>query len=230
MSGFRSRLARQGITVEQFAFQFVVVLLGVYLAIFFESKAEERALQADARATLVNVLQELRTDQADIEETLAEQADLGEASAALRDLLAIASPAEEPAIDSLLSGRLAFNPTVFPRRAAYSALLSSGRFAAITSDELTLSLADLYEHHYPRLENLGELYDENYLDEFYHLAQTHWDFSGQRLIERGGASNVVLRNAAERHRVFGNAYQSQLASTLEAVRAVSDRIEAYLGR
>ena len=60
MAKLRKRMSSQGITLEQFAFQFVVVLLGVYLAILFESKAEDRSRAADARAMLVSVLAEPR--------------------------------------------------------------------------------------------------------------------------------------------------------------------------
>ena len=47
--------------------------------------------------------------------------------------LTIASSSEESAIRCLLNGPLYFNPTVFPRRAAYTTLISSGGLAAITS-------------------------------------------------------------------------------------------------
>ena len=66
MPGLRKRIASEGITPLQFAFQLVVVLLGVYLAIHFESKAEDRSRQAEALAMLGNVLGELELDEEEL--------------------------------------------------------------------------------------------------------------------------------------------------------------------
>ncbi len=67
MIGLKKNLTSQGITPYQFAFQFVVVILGVYLAIVFEGKAEDRARANDANAMLVRVLSELTLDEGEME-------------------------------------------------------------------------------------------------------------------------------------------------------------------
>lgn len=71
MLNWRSRLASQGITWEQLVFQFVIVVLGVYLAIAFEGRAEDRARVAQAHDLLERVLKELTLDESHIKEIMA---------------------------------------------------------------------------------------------------------------------------------------------------------------
>ena len=86
MAGLNQKLSKQGITPYQFAFQFVVVLLGVYLAIFFEGKAQSREQEQDARAMLESVLREIELDENDISETLTAQGEMEQSYAALAGL------------------------------------------------------------------------------------------------------------------------------------------------
>ena len=107
MAAFKKNLTSQGITPHQFVFQFVVVLLGVYLAIFFEGKAESRAQEAEARSLLERVFAEIELDEADMAETLRDQERMEEAYGALAGLLTIASSVEEPATKRWGDGRYA---------------------------------------------------------------------------------------------------------------------------
>lgn len=137
------------------------------LAILFENKAEDRSREDDARAMLANVLGELKFDEAEILDVRQVQDETVSAAETLMDLLAIASPAEDAAIDSIMNGPWVFNPTVFPRRSAYSALLAGGNMGYLSDTDLTLGLANLYEHHYVRLVNHGAWTDRISFDPFW---------------------------------------------------------------
>ena len=153
MTGLKKKFTSQGITLEQFAFQFVVILLGVYLAVVFEGKAGDRSRRGDADAMLATVLRELALDEQDMEVVLEGKREMARGFASFADLLVNPSQNDEAAIDSLLTGM--FDATVFPRRSAYTALLASGDLGYIAERDLSLLLVDLYEHHYVRLANLG---------------------------------------------------------------------------
>lgn len=186
MPGLLKRFKTQGISVEQFAFQFIVVLLGVYLAIFLEGKAEDRSRAAEARVMLQSVARELEFDEGEILRVRQEQAEYVLASETLLDLLETASPADEARIDSILDGPMLFNPTVFPRRAAFSALISSGNIGYLSEPDLALDLADLYDHHYLRLVNHGDYVDQTIASHFWPtLYARYLDRPGGRLRQYG---------------------------------------------
>ena len=174
MAGIRKKLSSQGITPAQFGFQFVVVLLGVYLAIFFENKAEDQSREADARTLLANVLSELELDEGEILGRRQDQLEAATAAESMMDLLAKASPADDAVMDSIMNEPWVFNPTVFPRRSAYSALVASGNMGYLSDTDLTLRLANLYEHHYVRLVRHGDWTDKISYDHFWPVVHAQY--------------------------------------------------------
>ena len=230
MADLRKRMFSQGISLEQFAFQFVVVLLGVYLAIFFENKAEDRSRAADARAMLVNVLGEMELDEEEILDRRQAQVETVRAAETLMDLLATASPAEDAAIDSIMSGpSWPSNPTVFPRRSAYSALVAGGNMGYLSDTDLTLRLANLYEHHYVRLVNHGDWTDRITYDHFWPVVNgQYWDKAHGRLVQRGEEANLGFWNLVhQRGRVAGK-YIIRLDELLVELRAIKASLQVYL--
>ena len=231
MAGLRKRFNTQGITLEQFAFQFIVVLLGVYLAIFFEGKAEDRSRAAEAGAMLQSVVGELEFDEREILEVRQAQAEYVSASETLMDLLMTASQAEEARIDSILDGPMMINLTVFPRRAAYSALVSSGNMGYLKDPDLALDLADLYEHHYVRLINHGDYLDQTIQGNFWPTMYARYlDRPNGRLRQFGEGANVEFRNLVYQQHIQHSTYINRLDEVLEEVRAAKGRLEEYLNQ
>jgi hypothetical protein len=225
------RLTSQGITWEQLAFQFVVVLLGVYLAISFESCAAERSRQEEAMGMLARVLEELRLDQAHFGEVIAEGGAKAPAFDALVSLMAAGSNDRGAEIDSLLSVHFFSFPTAFPRRAGYTAMVSGGYLTAIPDQGLAVRLANLYEHSYERARANGDLMDQ-WTKDTYLVFQNHWD-RGRRLFLKPGVDEVApARNA---WRDFGIVYcdwyiEVLLPPILEEVEVLMADLESYLDR
>ena len=124
MGKFNEGLKREGITWPQFFFQLVIVLLGVYLAIFFERKAQERSLAEDTAVMLRNVVTELEQDEGEIQRILGIVARKGEIARQMADLLARASQEDVPVLDSLMRAYVDNNRTAFVRKGAYASLVS----------------------------------------------------------------------------------------------------------
>lgn len=231
MFGFRKRLTSQGITWEQLAFQFVIILLGVYLAIALERWAEERGREEDAREMLTRVVDELRLDEAEIELALARADTISGAFDTLFALMSEGTNRDGERIDSLLDGPLFYFPTVFPRRAAYSALVSGGYLTAISDQDLAVSLADLYENRYARLMANNDFTDQNYMHAF--LAFTgQWDLDRHVFLNPGPAGTAVARNAMRNIKEnYVDWYAGfLLTETLASVIALRTDLESHLGR
>lgn len=227
----RSRLLAQGITWEQLAFQFVIVLLGVYLAISLESCAERRNRQEDTMALLTRILGELRLDQAHFEDVIAE----GEAKAppfdALLSLMADGSNNHGTQIDSLLNHHLFSYSTAFPRRAAYTAMVSGGYLTEIPDQDLAVRLANLYEHSYERVRANGDLVDQ-YRRGTFRSFQDHWDWEQRIFLNPGIAGIAPARNAWRDLRgVFLDYYiRAFLPQMLEEVDALRAELESFLAK
>ena len=228
MPGLRKRLTSEGITPLQFGFQLVVVLLGVYLAILFESKAEDRSRQAEALAMLGNVLGELELDEDELGRVIQRDREIHDAFVHLQDLLTAASEAEEAAVDSLLVS-LTYLDTPFLRGSAFAALVSSGDIGFIPETDLVLRLANLYEHQYDRLRNHGRLMDDTVQDSFWLPTRTtFWDFRYRRFLNRGEEANAVFWNLADGQRRQAANYLNRLEETLGEITAAKESLAAYL--
>ena len=179
----RFSLARQGITLGQFAFQLVIVAVGVYAAIVLQDRADRRSREAAAARMLAAIDLELSQDQAAIEQITTVQRDLERTFSAL----AVAVRAREGGDDvlqRLLGPDMPRNRTFFSRRAAYSTLVSAGHLEYIQDTALRLQLAQVYEHDYVRLHRNGELYDDIFQEVFRRALLDYWDYELRRPISR----------------------------------------------
>jgi len=227
MGRVSDRLKREGITWPQFFFQFVIVLLGVYLAILSERRAEENNLREDAEVILGNLLTELEQDEAELERIIQAQSSRLAAARRLGDVLARAAASDAPEVDSLVEYHIATNPTAFMRESAYSAMVTGGYFRTLIRTDLPVKLANLYERTYTRIGLTGELQDFEVFERFIPVMLNHFNMGESSFIEPGREANIQLRNAALRLVRTVNWYIGFLEETLNEVRAVKAEVSQY---
>lgn len=171
----------------------MLIVLSVYLAIVLEGWSQERSEHHEALASLTQLRAELVADRADLQDILEEQRLL---SVLYDDLLRwLATPETMPAdsVDAAL-GRLAVsNRTMFPRRGAWTSLVSGGQLSAIRNDALVAQLGGFYENVNDRLEYNGRDYDINLNEVVRVTVGSAWDKAQRR--PRGDV--VQLRNELE---------------------------------
>jgi len=221
-------LKRQGITWPQFFFQFVIVLLGVYLAVFFERKAQERSLAEDTTVMLQNVVTELGQDEGEILRILGNVAMKQEIALEMADLLARASQEDAPVLDSLMRAYVDNNRTAFVRKGAYASLVSGGYLRSLARTDLPALFADLYERTYTRVATNGGYQDFLYNEVIGPAYSEHLDIGHLRFIRPGPEANVRLRSALLRAAWGVDFYIGFLEDTLAQVREVKGAVEAYL--
>ena len=228
MGRFIDALKRERITWSQFFFQLVIVLLGVYLAIFFERKAQERSLAEDTAAMLQNVVTELEQDDAEIQRILGIVNNKKEIALEMVGLLARASQEDAPVLDSLMQAYMDNNRTAFVRKGAYTSMVSGGYLRSLARTELPARFAALYERTYTRVIVAGDLQDFNYAEVLAPAYTELMDMQNGRFIRPGPEANVHLRNELLRI-VWGvDFYITFLERTLVEVREVKGLVEAYL--
>ena len=228
MGRLSERLRREGVTWPQFFFQFVIVLLGVYLAVLSERRAEENSLQEDAEVILGNLLTELDQDEAELERIIQAQSRRLDALRRLGDVLASAAQSDAPEVDSLVERHIATNPTAFVRESAYSAMVTGGYLRTLVRTDIPVKLANVYERTYTRVGLTGELQDFEVFERFIPAMLSHFDMGETRFIEPGPEANVQSRNAALRLARTVDWYIGFLEETLGEVRVVQADVGQYL--
>lgn len=168
----------------------ILIVSSVYLAIFLEGWSQDRASHREAVVGLQQLRAELVADRADLQDILEEQRTLG---VLYDDLLRwLETPASMPvdSVDAAL-GRLAVsNRTMFPRRGAWTSLVSGGQLSSIGDADLVTRLGGFYENVNDRLEYNGRDYDYNLNEVVRVTVAGAWDKAGRR--PRGDL--VQLRN------------------------------------
>lgn len=222
------RLTSQGITWEQLLFQFVIVLVGVYLAIYLERSAKEAGDQARLHDMLGFLLDEIAQDERDIQSILetydAKLTALDRAHAAL----VRRSQRDADVIDSLYDNDGFGNRTVYVRRAAYTILSTSGLMAELREADLGFELSNLYEHLYPRLKYNGELLDQQ-TNEYRDVLQSHWDPVHHRFLQVSARQGASLAIAMDEYTNQHEYYRYLLRRAIESIDVVGPKIVRYLG-
>lgn len=144
----------------RWAGEFAVIVVSVYVAIFFENWNQDRVARETARVALGQLLGELREDLADFERIVATQAELAGDYQNLDRWLT--DPRSYPAdsVGAVLLRLGTENPTLFPRRASWRTMVSSGQLADLEAPALVQQLGQLYENIYSRIDYNSRFYDE----------------------------------------------------------------------
>jgi hypothetical protein len=203
-----------------------LIVASVYLAIVLEGWSSQRAEAADARAGLQQVRSELLADRADLQEILQEQREL---SALYQRLLAwLDAPASMPtdSVHRALVRLGATNRTMFPRRGAWTSMVSSGRLAAVGDDRLVARLGSFYGNITERLEYNGRDYDYN-LNEVARVTVSEvWDRSSREPI---GDLRSLRNQLAYVDLAWTQFYLDLLAEYEAELLAVLEDLDRHLG-
>lgn len=222
----RGNLAQQGITAAQLAFQLVVTVVGVYIAIYLQDASDQRARARAADRTLSAIAAELVADELTLDSIIDGQR--RQSAAMLAMAAAIRSPnVGDTAVHPILVVEQFSNRTFYPRAGAYDALLSTGQLEHIDDGRLRLLLAQIYEHDYDRLRRNGELSDLVWLEVLRRAQLDYWDFEMRRPVSDPAAA-MRMSNAAHRVESFAGNYIRVMEATRDRVRAARRAIDGYL--
>jgi hypothetical protein len=206
-----------------------LIIVSVYLAIVLEGASQDREARSSAHVALVQMLAELREDSADLADIREEQLLRSKQYVILDQWLA--SPESIP-LDSVAETLdLVFfsNRTLYPRRSAWTTMLSGGQLAELESPGLVLRLGDFYESFYARVVDNGDDYDESLNDLARNSVPKYWDGASRRLITTDEYRISVFRNQLRYLHVSWNAWYLDLLDNYDqALDSLILEIESYL--
>jgi hypothetical protein len=206
----------------------VVIVASVYLAIFLQERADDRERTEEALDALVQLRKERRSDRSDLSEVIVEQREIDRRFA--RVDLWLSEPGTTPA-DSLTTAldSLAYsNRTMFPRKSAWTTMVSSGQLRFLGDPGLVVRLANLYENVNPRLEYNGRFYDQKNMDLLGDGVPVIWDATRGTFLTNDPRGIAGLRNRLRYlHLAMNGWYLMYLAEYGEQLDARITEVDAY---
>ncbi len=221
---------RNPVPWRRWAVEFLLILGSVYLAVFLESSNQARIDRSAARVALSQLLGELREDQLDFKRIVTAQESLNRDYSNIGRWLRVPSAAPPDSVGEAIHRIATENPTLFPRRASWSTMISSGQLADLDAPELVLQLGQLYETIYDRIDYNSRFYDEELSAELRVADAVRWNDLGQRPLTSGRVELERLAQGLERLHISWNVWYRDLLSGYEdEVQEAIEAIEAYLG-
>jgi len=221
--------AGSGVSWGRILAEALLIFGSVYVAIFMQGRADDRRDAREAREALVQLLTELRGDQADLIEVKAAQDTLTGHYAAINGWLGDPATIPGDSMTASLDYISNNNRTMFPRHAAWTTMVAAGQLTDLDDPELVTRLGNLYENVMPRLEYNGGYYDSQVNETFvFHVAEA-WDSSRRRFGPGGEAAVIRLRESMYRLWVAWNLYYLDLLAEYEGlVDEAATAVETYL--
>ncbi len=214
-----SQLRRRGRAgAVDYAYQILIVIIGVFLGISFESMASERERTLKAHAALDRLVEDLRRDDADMSRIIEQQRGQSRDFTEIATWLATTSETRSERIDSLLA-KVVTSLTVYPRRGIYTSMITSGQIGLLPED-VAASVVNLYENIYTRLAANGEHYDYSLERDFLPSYANAWDPAVQALITSDPAERARFRNHLLLMREWSSYYSDLVVQGQEEVRKV----------
>lgn len=206
-------------------------MTSVYLAVFLESASQDRADSQAARSALVQLLGELREDQADFQRIIGFQNGLDRHYSNLARWLEDPSTYPADSVSAALFQVATDNPTLFARRASWNTMVSSGQLTALEAPALVLQLGQLYETVYSRIDYNSSFYDNELGATLRSTTAIRWNTLGTRPLNSDQEEVERLASRLEMVHITWNIWYRDLLLDYEGdVAEAIAAVEAYLGR
>ncbi len=206
-----------------------LIVIAVFVAVSLESMWQEHSDAADARATLAQLLQELRADNAFMQTVLAEQEMTGGLHSDLLNWFAHPESLPSDSVHETLKILVDTGLTMWPRRAAWTAMIETGQLSLLNDGELVAHLGDHFEHKQQRLKYIGEAYDA---EKFYfegRLLPNIWDWQRKRLLTKDSARIAEFHNYIYNLSIWNRWYLDYLVNVYEKdLSALTYEVDQYL--
>ncbi|MDH3208320.1 MAG: DUF6090 family protein [Gemmatimonadota bacterium] len=208
----------------------MLIVTSVYLAVFLESASQDRSDRQAARSALVQLLGELRQDQADFQRIIGFQNVLDRHYSNLARWLEEPSTYPADSVAEALFQVATDNPTLFARSASWNTMISAGQLAALEAPALVLQLGQLYETIYSRIDYNSSFYDQELGATLRSTTAIRWNTLQTRPLTSDQDEIERLASRLEMVHVTWNIWYRDLLMDYEGdVSEAIAAVEAYLG-
>lgn len=205
-----------------------MIVVSVYVAIVLEGISSDRDHRALARESLRTVRAELLADQQQAQ-TYARQKD-GRAVlfSQLSNWLNSYDPVPADSFGVALEGILTGNLTAFPRRAAWTTMVSRGQLEFVGDAELVGRLADLYDRWSDRVAYNGQAYDEALWSVTRTTIPSIWDRRTRRFLRSDREARLELDGQLFHLQIWNESYGAFLDLWAAEIEKALVELDRYL--
>jgi len=207
----------------------LIIAGSVYFAIVLEGISDERDKAAEATHALYQLREELRQDQKDLAEILAEQRELEATYQRVIDWLATPDAIPVAEFDRDITRLKHTNRTMFPRQATWTTMLAEGQLIALHNQPLVTSLGNLYENVNTRLVYNGVEYDNAKIATSRGILTELWDSLNQEFFNDD--PEFIRQTRAKLHYQRGHTqwYLQLLGQWGERLDSAINQVSEHLG-
>ena len=204
-----------------------LIVASVLVAISLESAWQARQNRMNAKASLVEVLNELEADKSFLQEVRSSQLDILPSS---RFILAWLDDPEVAQLDSLNSALRQFDTplSMWPRNYAWSSMVSANQLSLLSDRQLVLELGEHYQFFQERVVETSRQYDQEFSRlQFESIPQfRNLDLESLRALQ--GSDYRVFKNQVLRLPEWNDWYLDFLSDYEEDLIKVTESVRAYL--
>jgi hypothetical protein len=208
----------------------LLIVGSVYLAIYLEGVRDERSRVGEARVALTQLGTDLRQDRRDLGEILADQHKLHGLYLDLERWMGAPGSMPADSVQLALDYIASNNRTMFPRKGAWTTMLSEGYLGALEDPDLIARLGTFYGRINERVEYNGAYYDRSLNQVTGETISATWDpYRGRPF---GDSQELrMLRNQLRYMRTAWNEYYVDLLDEYrQELDATIAAVDGYLSK
>ncbi len=179
--------------VIRFGGEAILIVVSVFVAIYLESMWQDRAEKLEARESLTQVRISLLEDKDFFDRVEKEQTAAAEQTRLLIQWFSSPETLPNEQVHKVLESYI-MPISIWPRRAAWNSMVSSGQLRLLDAPGLTTRIGDYYEHHLRRIEYNGRQYDGTFTAITERELQHIWNFEEQQLLTTDPVRLTEFRN------------------------------------
>jgi len=207
----------------------VMIVISVYTAIVLQGISNDRDQRALARESLLTVRSELMAEQQLALRYARQKKERGVLFSRLSKWLNSDGSIPADSFGVALEGILTGNITAFPRRAAWTTMVSKGQLEFVGNAELVGRLADLYDRWADRIRYNGQGYDEALWSVSRTTLPSIWDRRSSRFLRSDREARLELDGQLFQLEIWNDSYGALLDRWAETIGQALDDIDQSLG-
>jgi Family of unknown function (DUF6090) len=219
-------------TVRKLALRFVgeavMIVVSVYAAIVLEGISSDRGQRALARESLRTVRAELLADQQQAQAYARQKLERAVLFSQLSNWLNSDGSVPADSFGVALEGILTGNVTAFPKRAAWTTMVSQGQLEFAGDAELVGRLADLYDRWADRVTYNGQAYDEALWSVTRTTVPSIWDRRTSRFLRSDREARLELDGQLFHLEIWNDSYGALLDRWAKEIGQTLVDVDQYL--
>ncbi|PTM11179.1 MAG: hypothetical protein DA407_02250, partial [Bacteroidetes bacterium] len=209
--------------------EIILVVIGILIALQINNWNEKVKSKKLEVVYLSEILENIESDEEQLNEVISSQQIRYESSLKCLDLLSDLYTENTKSLDSIFISSMSNSITFFPTDGGYKSMISDGTLKIISNKGLSTRIANLYEHFYSRLEYNGEMIDKIY-HEVRWKSQNYYDYKNLQFIDISENNIKEIQDIILYHLRIQKVYLERAKNTLDALLETKKEVQNRMNK